>query len=267
MERVLKISLSNLAFKDDDLETSLKFIESSPIQGLEIAPATLWSAPAKSSVSERSIFLKTVMSHGLKVIGLQAILFDQPNLQVFQGLNERALLAEHLISMLNLCKDLGGSILSFGSYRNRKLNGKSTDEALEIASEFFFELACSAEKFGVCVVLESIPVQYGCDFITDTDSAADLVHRVNHKNFRLMLDTGNMRMGGESCLEMLEKHHLIVDHVHVNDPELKAPSNEMDYHQVFATQLKNVGYRNWVTLEFLSNDFQREIEYAIKTYC
>jgi len=264
----MKIGISNIALKGYSLSEALEFIESLPIAGLEIAPTLLWEDPCASSKRERKRVKGLINRHDIDVIGLQSLLYGRPDLHLFDSLKKRNRCSEYLKRMIELCADLGGSILVFGASKNRQRSLLNFDAAVSVAASFFIKIAEFAEGAGVCICIEPLSSQYGCDFVTTADEGAYFVKIVNHPSFRLILDTGSMSLNGESCPNMISKYVDILAHMHINDPHLAAPGVKGVDHFAIANVLKEIAYTRWLTLEFLQDNssVDEDIAYALMCY-
>ena len=264
----MKLGISQIAFKNLSLIAFLKKLESLPIQGLELAPTLIWREPVESSSSERREVRNLITSANKSVIGLQSVLFGQPRMQLFGSESSRQSCLDYLKRMLELTRDLGGTQISFGAFKNRCRGHLEMQKALEIAEVFFRRLASTAQELGVVVCLEPISAAFGCDFIVTAEEASDLVERVSHSSFRLLLDTGCIVTNKEHVQNVFIRYAHLLHHVQVNDPELTPPGSGGTNHGEIANVLKQIGYNRWVTIEcFLANaDSTEELAYAVECY-
>ena len=109
-----------------------------------------------TSFAPRTITTSQVENSGLKVIGIHSLFFDQPHLGLFRGPDIRKNTIKFLIHLSNICADLGGKFLVFGSPQARKRDSLSINSADLEAISFFSELSNHIEKHGTYVVIESL---------------------------------------------------------------------------------------------------------------
>lgn len=268
MASMNKIAISNLAFKDKPLGQSLKFLQNSQISGLEIAPTLIWNDPLLVSKKERNSFKGLVSDHGLSIIALQSLLFGRPELQLISGSSRDGRLLVFLKKMVDLCSDLGGSSLSFGSPRNRVRGNLELNDAISIATPVFYELAAYAKMADILICIEPVSSEFRCDFINTIEECVQLVESVEHSHFRLLLDTGTLINNKEECRETIRRNACHISHVHINDPNLFPPSNENMEHSIIVETLRSIDYQNWLTLEFLSRDqsLAEDVAYGLECY-
>jgi len=263
----MKLAISQLAIKDFPFPQSLELLRAFPLQGIEIAPKLLWEDPGASSQEERLIAQQLFIDHGLKIVGLQSLLYGCPDLQVFGFAEQRQKCLEHLKAMMKLCRDMEGSLLIFGAPKNRKRGDLPAQEAQDIALDFFKEIGRAAEETGVIFCLEPVAAHYGCDFINTVKEAADLVRKVNLPHFRLQADTGSMFLNSEPFREVFREYGDMIEHVHINDPDFSPPGAKGCDHKNVASVLKEIGYDRWLSLEFMCRSTLREdLQYALHCY-
>ena len=263
-----RFAISNLAFKNHSIGDVLSFLKDSGIDGLEIAPSLIWENPPHISNTDKRDFNHLVTNHGLSVVALQSLLYGEPELQLFGSSKTQKNLLDHLKKMTDLCVDLGGRSISFGSPNNRLKGKLPLDKAISIASPLFRELAEYAKLVNVIVCMEPISSLYNCDFINNTKECIKLIESVQHSNFKLLLDTGTLISNQEDFNKIIEKYIHLIDHIHINDPQLFPPSSKRREHTSIANTLRLMGYSNWLTLEFMQpyRTLKQDIIYGVECY-
>ena len=63
---------------------------------------------------------------------------------------------KYICNLANLCSELGGKQLIFGSPKNRLLHGRKYDECTKSAIEDFYYIAEFGKKMGVCFCIEPL---------------------------------------------------------------------------------------------------------------
>lgn len=204
---------------------------------------------------------------GFEIAGLQSLLFNRNDLQIFGDAHARSRCLAQLRRMVDLCSDLGGTVVAFGSASNRKLVGMQTEEAVKIAVPFFRALAEHAEARGVAFCFEPVSVEFGCEFVNNHAEAVELIRCVSHTFFRLLWDSGNASSAGEDFVESFRGVRSWVGHVHANDSPLKPPSRKNLQHRRFSEYLRETQWNRWVSLEFLSTrDVFSEVSDGLQMY-
>ncbi len=244
----MKLSVSNIAWEPDELDDHLQLIKRCGCHGVEIAPGLIWEEPVTSTAKERKQFKKRIESFGLKVVGLHALLFTRPDLELFGPPESRGKLGEYLNELFALCHDLGGKTLIFGSPKNRNRHGKDIKECMRIAKDFFAGLAPAAKKSEVILCLEPLSVQES-DFLTTSEQGAALIEAIGHPHIGLHLDAKAMFESGEDFKQVFSELGPLVRHFHVGDSGLTPPGSKGFDHRIPGRVLRDTGYKNYVSIE------------------
>lgn len=216
----MKLAMSNIAW-DPSLDREVALIlRDHGFTGIELAPTKKWQDISHVGPAEALEYREYWRSLGLEPIAMQSLLFGKPDLLLFGSAAQRKDLYEELKKLFVLARNLGTTMLIFGSPRNRRRNLVPFDAAFYIAEKFFKEAAASAAEHGVSLLIEPNATFYACDFINTSDEAARLVDAVASPGFGLHLDTGNMLLQGEDLLKQVEKHWQKAKHFHLSCPQL-----------------------------------------------
>lgn len=248
----MRLSMSNLAWDSHEEEEVVGLLRQYGYKGIEIAPTKIWPTPVDVSEREAREYRLMWADRGLELAAMQSLLYQQPDFQLFGDPGARARLGQHVRGLMRLAAWLGVKALVFGSPGNRVVGAsRSREEAWELAAAFFGEMAGYAEGLGVTLCLEPNPVQYGCDFVTNTEEGLELVRAVGRKGFRLHLDVGAMILNGESIRGNVEKAVSLLGHVHVSEPFLQpvGAATHEEAHREAAEALRGFGYDGYVSIE------------------
>ncbi|WP_058301445.1 sugar phosphate isomerase/epimerase family protein [Gorillibacterium timonense] len=249
----MKLSISNIAWQSEDEEQILELLRNREVQNIELAPTKKWASPVNCTTAEVEEYKMFWKKSGFEPVAMQSLLFGQPELIMFGNENKRAQLLQYLKKMIKLAGDLGTKAMVFGSPKNRLAGSLSVAQRLEIAEPFFYELGETALEHNVLFCIEPNPVQYGCDFITNTEEGIEFVRRVNHPGFRLHLDAAAMRLNEEDYFHSIEKSMPYLAHFHVSQPYLGlVGSDSAEHHKVIAHALRMMNYMNFISIEMKS---------------
>ena len=255
----MKLAISNIAWDNSELDEHLKLVKRLGCQGIELAPSCIWSEPVNTSDLERKTLKEKIKEIGLEIVGLHALLFTKPELELFASTQSRLETGEYLKKLFKLCQDLGGKTLIFGSPKNRKLNGKSCKECLQIAVGFFKTLMSSAQQYNVILCIEPLSIKES-DFITSSEEAISLIESVSHTNFGLHLDAKAMIEANEDFETVFRKYGKLLRHFHVGDSGLTPPGSMGFNHKAIGDALCSCGYKGFVSIEMRRGfDPSREI--------
>jgi len=244
----VKLSISNIGWENSELDEHLKLIRECGCHGVELAASCIWSEPIDTSKKERKELKDKINNAGLEVAGLHALLFTRPDLEILGTDERRDKAADYLGELFELCHDLGGKVLVYGSPRSRRLQGQEYDEAMSITADFFRRVAPKARLSNVYLCIEPLS-EKETDFIQLSREGADLVKRVNHPNFQLHLDAAAMAYGRESFHQVFSENKSIIKHFHVSEPGL-VPAGTTDFdHGIIGKELKAMKYDGYVSIE------------------
>lgn len=269
----MKLAFSNLAWPAETDATLLPELPELGFSSLEVAPTRLWADPLARDDGEVAAARTAIEATGLRIVALQSLLFQRPELQLFGSPESREGLHDHLLGMAGLASRLGATRLVFGSPGNRRRGDLPVDQADEIAVEVFSRLGAAATELGVCFCIEANPVDYRCDYLTDAVASTAFVRAVDSPGVRLHLDTACMALAGDDAAERIRSGADVLAHVHASAPALGPvlPGGPVD-HDAVADALRAVDYDGHVSVEMLSQPedvvgaVRRTAEFVGKVY-
>lgn len=243
----MKLSISSIGWDWSDTARLLPRFRDAGVTGIEVAPTTAWQnwdGASPSAAVELRHFLE---DHGFKVPALQAILFGQPQLQVFNRATW-PLFLDHLKLVSSIAASLEAPVLVFGAPKNRLRGLIPYNQAEKLAVEFFQQAGETMADEGVIIGLEPNPVAYGCDFLTNPGDVRHLVGLVQHPNVQLHFDTGAILLSaGRIEREIL--HQADFAHYHISAPNLDPLLSFDEEHRQASLALENANYQGWVSIE------------------
>lgn len=249
----MKIAISNIAWEHQEDEQIANLLKKENISGIEVAPTKIWPNPIKASKKTIIDYKNYWLKKGVKIVAIQSVLFGHPELTIFKDQETRNKTISYLSKMMTIASLLGAGIIVFGSPKNRRIGNLDYAKAMEIACDFFYQLAEISKKYNIFFCLEPNPPQYGADFILNADQAIDLIKKVNHSHFRLHLDSGTMILNKENYQETIKKGYQYLRHLHISEANLRSVPQNNDDHRIMAKTLKKLNYRHWVSIEMLGN--------------
>jgi sugar phosphate isomerase/epimerase len=249
----VRLAFSNLAWPAERDADVLPALPDLGFPWLEVAPTRLWPDPLAQDAAAVAAARTAVESAGLRIVALQSLLFQRPELQLFGDAEAREGLHDHLVGMAHLAAQLGATRLVFGSPGNRRRGDLSLEAADEIAVGVFARLGAVAADLGVCFCIEANPVDYKCDYLTDAVASTAFVRAVDSPGVRLHLDTACMALAGDDAAERVREGADVLAHVHASAPQLGAvgPDGPVD-HANIAAALLAVDYDGHVSVEMLA---------------
>lgn len=266
----MRISISNIAWEPADDEAVAALLNRYRIDAIDIAPGKYFPDVA-SATQEDIAFVRAIWEgRGVSLLGMQSLFFGRIGLNLFDKDTQPAML-DHLTHVCRVAGGLGIGPLVFGSPKCRDRGHLDPVTVDAVATEFFRRAGDIAAKYGATLCLEANPARYGCNFMTSTLEAADVVARVNHPAVRLHLDTGTMTINQESPSETVRQYANLVGYVHASEPDLAPLGSAGTDHATIATALHAARLPN-ISIEMLTKPEQRltsiesALQVAVQTY-
>jgi D-psicose/D-tagatose/L-ribulose 3-epimerase len=247
----MRLAVSNLAWHPAEEADAAQKLAQLGVKFIELAPTKKWPDLTKAPAAEVAETRRFWEDRGFQIVALQAILFGQPNLTIFDSQEARDKTLDYLEGTFRLSADLGAKILVFGSPKNRLRGNRSPEEVQAIATEFFGRAGRLAAKAGVVLCIEPNAPQYGCDFVTTAVEGHELVARVASPGFALHLDSGCMTMA-EDAPDNITKYP--PHHFHISAPFLGPVVPGAAAYPDFAQALRNISYEQYISIEMKPED-------------
>lgn len=223
----MKLSLCNEVLRDLTFEEQCRLASALRYDGLEVAPFTLSDEPASVPAAERHRLRQVAADHGLEITGLHWLLTAPEGLSLTS--NDVAVAArtrDHMLAMVELCADLGGSVLVHGSPGQRALrDAPSPEQAHAIAIAHLAAVADAATHAGVVYCIEPLAPSMD-DFVNTVADAVGMVETIGSPGFATMLDTYAAAGGEVEPAEVVLDRFLPgghVRHIHFNDRSKRGP--------------------------------------------
>lgn len=246
----MKFAICNETFLDWPFEKAFDFASQCGYTGIEIAPFTMAEDARQISAAQRSEVRRQAEAAGLDVVGLHWLLAKTKGFYLTSPeADVRRRTAEYVQDLARLCRDLGGSIMVFGSPQQRNLlPGVSMDDALGYAAEVFESCMPVFEETGVTLAVEPLGPTEG-NFLNRASDAREVIERVGSPNCRLLLDCKAMSSEDKPIPELIRENRELLAHFHANDPNMLGPGfGELQFAPILAA-LGEIDYRGWVSVE------------------
>ncbi|MBL8890530.1 MAG: sugar phosphate isomerase/epimerase [Planctomycetaceae bacterium] len=246
----MRFAICNETFQGWDFEKQCRRAAELGYKALEIAPFTLAPTADQVSAIDRATFKDCAHAHGLEIIGLHWLLAGTSGLYLTnpeKSVTDATVAYFH--QLIDLCSDLGGSLMVLGSPKQRNLlPGVTHSRAMELAALLLRQLTSHLQDAGVTLAIEPLGPQEG-DFLNTAESAVELIQMVDSSNVRLHLDVKAMSSEVESYESLILRHAAWLHHFHANDPNRQGPGmGEVDFLPILRA-LHEVGYHGWVSVE------------------
>ncbi len=250
MSSQFRHAICNEAFDKWNFREACRTIRKAGYAGIEIAPFTLAEDPATVTEAGRREFRDIIHAEGLEFVGLHWLMVSPKGLHVTTpdaAVRERSW--RHIRSLIDLCGDLGGGVMVFGSPAQRKTTGGlSREEATRHYVDGLSSVAPQAVERGVTVLVEALPPGQ-CDVVQTLEEAVSIVKEIGSPGVRTMFDTHNAVDEVEPHAVLVERYYEFIRHVHVNELDGKhCGKGDYDFKPVLEV-LRSRSYAGWVSLE------------------
>ena len=240
----MKLSISNLAWNNEQKDKVYQILYDIGFDGIEIAPTKIIPENPYDCINNAVIWKnKLKENYNLSISSLQSIWFGR-NEKMFGNFEERNFLINYTKKTVDFASALECKNIVFGCPKNRNIK---SDEDYKNAVEFFKILANYAFSKNTVISIEPNPSIYNTNFINDTKSAIDLIYNVNSDGFKLNLDIGTIIQNDENIEELIGKVELI-NHIHISEPYLEL-IKKREMHKKLINLLKNEYYDKYISIE------------------
>lgn len=246
----MKFAICQELFENWSWEDQCRAIAQIGYQGIEVAPFTLAPRVEQIPPARRQLLRRQAEDQGLVIIGLHWLLARTEGLHLTSAdAAVRRATADYLAALADLCADLGGTLLVFGSPAQRSLDQHTPREAgLARAEEVLRACLPRLAERGVNLCLEPLTPKE-TNFINTCAEAVELIDRIAAPNLLLHLDVKAMLSESEPIPALIARYAPRVGHFHANDGNLLGPGmGPTDFTPIFRA-LRDAGYDRWVSVE------------------
>jgi D-psicose/D-tagatose/L-ribulose 3-epimerase len=248
----MRIAFSNIAWDTSEDAAVAALLRNHGIDAIDVAPSKYFTDLQTATQAQAQTVKQWWQDQGIELTGMQALLFGTTGLNMFGDTATQNAMLQRLGAVCRIGGWLGATKLVFGSPKNRDRTGVSDAQTQDTAVSFFRQLGQMASDHGVMVCLEPNPTRYHCNFMTNTDEAAQMVRAVNHPSIRMQLDTGTITINQESAAAMVSAHADVIGHVHASEPDLRPLGDAGCDHTSVAQALRSLLPDHVVTIEMVA---------------
>lgn len=220
--------------------------------GLELAPFTLGPGVLQSSAVQRARWRRAAADAGVAICGLHWLLAQPQGLSITGAdASQRERTLDTLRGLIDLCADLGGTVMVHGSPAQRRLPAGDESAAAQRGIDAFAAVADHAARAGVAYCIEPLASTHA-NFINTVQQAVDIVRAIGKPALRTMLDcSAAAREETEAPAALLERWLPggLLAHVQLNDPNLRGPGQGALQFGPILAALRRHGYGGWVSVE------------------
>jgi len=246
----IKLSICNETYVDWRLERICEHVAACGYDGLEIAPFTMAEDPSQLTEKEAAAAGQIVRQSGLEVVGFHWLLVKPPGLHLCTPDDAvRRRTVEFAIHLARLCAAMGGSIMVWGSPKQRSVAPDQTyEDVWRRAADGLRQIAEFAGQLGVTIALEPLsPAE--TNFLTTAGETIRLLDEVAHPACRLHLDVKAMHSESLPIPEVIRQARGRLAHFHANDPQGNSPATGLVDFVSIAAALAEIQYQGYVSVE------------------
>ena len=246
----MKFAICNETYQGWSFEQTCEHVAATGYDGIEIAPFTLAEDPRELTEKDAEAFGKTAREAGLEVVGLHWLLLKPAGFHLTSDdpavMEKTVDFGKHLA---RLCAAMGGSVMVWGSPKQRQLEGSwNYEDAAARAADTLRQISETCEACGVTIAMEPLSREE-TNFLNTAEETVRLIERVGHPNCRLHLDVKAMSDEEKTIPQIIAEscEHLV--HFHANDPNLRGPGFGEVAFEPIAGALKSSAYGGYVSVE------------------
>ncbi len=246
----MRFAICNETFQGWEWARTCEFTAQCGYDEIEVAPFTLAEDIRTVSSETRAQLRRTAESFGLPIVALHWLLVSPKGLSVTSPDDSvRAHTSAYLVDLVDLCHDLGGSVMVFGSPGQRRVADGDTQAVAEARlCQSITPALDRAAHHGITICLEPLPAPEANLLLTLAD-ARRLIERLDHPAARTIFDVKSAASEGADMMGLVREFAPYIAHVHANDPNRRGPGfGDLDFRPILRT-LEEVGYSGTVSVE------------------
>ncbi len=249
----MRLALCNEVLAPMAFDAQCVFAAELGYDGLEVAPYTLAETPQAIGAAQCADIRRAARDAGIAVSGLHWLLAKPDGLSITSSdAAVRARTVEHMHRLIDLCAELGGSVLVHGSPAQRRIADDADPAAArQRGIDAFAAVAEHAHDAGVVYCIEALAPPHA-DFILTLAEAVEIVRAIDRPALRTMLDCSAAARGESDDVATLLARWLptgMLAHVQVNDGNLQGPGQGTLRFADTLRLLRQHRYAGWIAVE------------------
>lgn len=255
----MRFAICNETFRNHDFAGSCAEARRHGYSGLEVAPFTMGNVremTARQAAHNASI----VRDHGLHMVGFHWLLAHTEGFHLTHpDPATSARTFDHARHLAELCAEMGGTVMVWGSPAQRTLDPSWNREDVEKrVVDFFQRLGPHLADAGVVIALEFLGA-VETNYLNTADETITLLEKIDSPNVRLHLDVKAMAADTRQIPEIIMASLPYTAHFHANDPNLRGPGMGDVPFPPIADALIKGGYKGWVSVEVFDTGIEPDL--------
>lgn len=248
-----KYAMCNESMRDKSWARQCRIISNAGYTGVEIAAFTFVERGVQElTARDRKQMVSIMNDNGLECVGLHWLLAPPPEGLHFTTPDEkiRTRTVAYLDELIDFCGDLGGTVMIFGSPKQRNTMGISRGQANKYFADGLAAVADHAADRSVMILLETLDKSQ-TDVVNTTAEAMTIIRQINHPAIQTMFDFHNTKDETEDFVTLLRKYKDYIHHVHVMEMDGRhlGTGNAVNEYVDAFQYLRDIKYDKWVSLE------------------
>ncbi len=247
----MKLSISNLAWSEDNTTKVYSLLKKLGYKYIEIAPTKIIKKNPYDNLEKAEEYAKNLKEkYDLEIISMQSIWFGKKEL-MFNSEEELNELLNYTKKAIDFAQSINCHNIVFGNPKSR--NMPDYEKNYLEAIEFFKELGAYAKSKDVVIAIEPNPTIYNTNFLNNTMEAIEFVKKVGMDNVKVNYDLGTVISNAES-FNTLKDYIIYINNIHISEPYLKK-IEERDLHIELFKTLKELKYDKGISIEMQEQNF------------
>lgn len=250
----MKLSVSNLAWPNEENAWCLEQLSKYHIEGIELAPLKVfdnWEVITDDLIDQAN---KIYTNHGLKVSSLQAITFGASNIALVGDSDKKENFLTHLDKVAYLLSKLAGKSAVFGSPGLRNNKNHDQNELLSL----FEKVDNIFARHNVYLSLETVPEYYGCHILNQIFDTDDFIENGKFNNVVRHFDTGCQYLSGDLETDGFISYLSKSKHLHISQIDLNNFAKPDLHNTRQVNNIKEHYTGEWCVLEMSDKSYSRE---------
>ncbi len=255
-----RLSVSALAWSDQEEEDGFALLSSLDVRGVELLPPRIW----KSCWGVEG-YRARLSDHGLLPVAFQAIYYGLSEASLLGPEKEFSRFLDHTLRVAHLADDLGVPLGVFGAPSLRRLPSDIGSVA-DLGPERLSRLDAALQPFSFKLCIEPLTRDMGCEFLNTCGEVIEALDVIQARNLSAMLDTASAFSAGNNPVCELRHHKEHIAHLHLSEPSLASfETPSADYASLGQAFGEIPGNRVWASIEMLrsGDQWQRDCRQAI----
>jgi len=227
----LKFSTCNEMFEGWNWGDVCEVVSRLGYDGVEVAPFTFCEDVRELTTADRRRIQDQARAEGLEVCGLHWLLVKPEGMALLSlDSSVRTTTRDYLLSLVDMCADIGGKVLTLGSPNQRSIpQGMLREDGLGLLVESLRVIGDQAAERCVTFCLEPLPASM-TNIMNTAEDTLEIVRQVNHPAVGMMLDVKSMCSEGRRPEEIIRSMSGRFSHFHANDANMRAPgTGDVDF--------------------------------------